>query len=124
MDYLEKSFISVARAIQFFSSRYENVCIPLRHSFSYDMIGVRNGEIHRIKVFRTECTAPSGSYVVNLRKSGGYNKANTQKKPFDPSMCDQVFVDSPDGIYVIPSSEITQSRALSLSMFKDYFIPS
>lgn len=124
MDYLDRSFQSVAKAIQHFSCLYDNICYPLKPEFSFDLLGVNADKIDRIKVFRTECILPSGSYSVNLRKSGGYKNSSEHKQPFDPSICDVVFIESPEGIYVIPSAKITQTRALTLSMYPQYLVPS
>lgn len=124
MDYILRSFQAIGKAIGVLCQKYENLCLPLRNCFSYDLIAVEKNQLLRVKVFHTETTSPSGSYVVNIRKSGGYNKANTVKKPFDPKMCDLVFIDAPNKCYLIPSEEITQKRSLSLSMFEKYIIPS
>lgn len=115
MNYLEKSYLSVCKATHILSSMYDNICFPVCQEFAFDIVGIKNNDMHRIKVLRTECKAPSGSYVVNIRN-------NDKKFPFDPSMCEMIFVDSPDGLYFIPSKIITQKRAISLSMFKDYLL--
>lgn len=121
MDYLEQSYLSTCKAISILSGKCENICVPINHTFSYDLIADSKGVISRIKVMRTDCQAPSGCYVVNIRKSG---KEKSSKEPFSPTMCDFVFVDSPDGCYLIPSASITQKRAISLSMFVEYLIPT
>lgn len=122
MDYIEKSFQSVAKAIQFFSTKYENLCFPMRHSSAYDLVGINGKQIDLIKVMRTDYRAPSGSYVVNLRQSGGSSKVTYATRPFDSERCDLVFVDSPEGLYLIPSEAINQKRAISLSMFKEFIV--
>ena len=98
--------------------------MPMKSTYAYDMILIinENGKesIVRIKVIQTESQAPSGTYIVNIRKSGGYTNSKEQHAPFDPSMCDIVFVISPEGYYKIPSGKITQKRAISLSMFEVY----
>ncbi len=119
MNWLEMNFFSVCKATQVLSSRADNICIPVKHSFSYDLIVDAKGVISRIKVLRTDCKAPSGSYVVNIRKSG---REGCKKEPFCSAMCDFVFIDSPEGSYLIPSVEITQKRAITLSMFEKYLI--
>jgi len=124
MDFIAQNFLSLAKAIHVLSPRYDNIYLPIKGSFAYDLIGDCKGSIHKVKVFHTESKAPSGSYIVNIRKSGGYNKGNTQKKPFDPNMCDVVFIDSPEGCYFIPSHQIDQKRAITLSMFREFFIKS
>jgi len=122
MDYIERSFQCLARAIEFFSTEWENICLPMKHTFAFDLILVPKGKgiMMRVKVIQTESKSRSGAYVVNLRKSGGYTNAKEHKADFDPSMCDFLFIISPDGIYVIPSRKITQKRAISLSMFEEF----
>lgn len=121
MNWLEMSFFSVCTAIEVLSTRCDNICLPMKHNFPYDLIVEAKGIFSRIKVLRTDCKAPSGSYVLNIRKSG---KDSTHKQHFCPSMCDFIFAVSPIGNYLIPSIEITQKRAISLSMFEKYLIKS
>lgn len=96
----------------------------MKPTFAYDLILIsdKSGKelIMRVKVVQTESKSPSGTYVVNLRKSGGYVNSKECKAPFDPSMCDVVFVISPESAYMIPSNKITQKRAISLSMFEEF----
>lgn len=73
----------------------------------------------RVKVIRTDCKAPSGSYVVNIRKGG---RGVSKKEPFRPEMCEFIFVDCPEGNYLIPSIEVTQKRSITLSMFEKYLV--
>ena len=124
MDYIEKSFQSLAQAIEYFSQGCDNICLPMKPTFAFDLILItkENGKdlIMRVKVIQTESKAPSGSYVVNLRKSGGYANSKETKAPFDPCVCDVLFVISPDGAYMIPSHTITQKRAISLSRFEEF----
>lgn len=122
MNHIENNFHSIVKAIYILSSRSENIFLPMKPTSAYDLLVEVNAVLSKIKVFKTECKAPSGSYVVNLRMSGGYNKANTLKKPYDPSVCQFLFIDSPEGCYLIPSIEITQTRSLSLSMFGQFLI--
>ena len=126
MNYIDFSFRAVCKAIDHFSTGCKNIFIPIKPFYSYDLIVLtKNDEMLRVKVARTESKAPSGSYVVNLRKSGGYDNSKETKAPFESSGCDIVCVISPENIYVIPSCEINQKRAISLSMFEEFkYIPS
>ncbi len=124
MNYIHKSFQAVCQAIEYFSREAINIFIPIKPSYAYDLIllNSQSGKevTMRVKVVQTESQSPSGTYVVNLRKSGGYEHAKENKAPFDPSMCDVIFIISPGGAYMIPSKKITQKRAISLSMFEEY----
>lgn len=118
MNFSELNFLSTCKAIAILSSRCQNICVPINHCFSYDLIVDAEGVVSRIKVAQTVCQAPSGSYVVNIAKAGKEDK----KKHFSTSMCDFLFVDTPDGCYLIPSSLITQRRSITLSIFDEYLI--
>jgi hypothetical protein len=131
MNYLDKSFRATCRAIEHFSTEpcIVNIFLPIKPCYEYDLIVVTKVcEEHmvRVKTIQTESQAPSGSYIVNLRKSGGYRNSKEYKAPFDPKECDLIFVVSPDGNYAIPSEEVHQTRAICLSMFQKYkcIIPS
>jgi hypothetical protein len=45
-----------------------------------------------------------------------------RKNNFDPSRCHHVFVWTPDLKYLIPTSEITQKKALILSEFRNFIL--
>jgi hypothetical protein len=93
--------------------------MPLQNTHLYDLIVDADGVVSKIKVIRTDCQAPSGSYVVNVAKCSTDPEKN---RPFASGSCDFVFVDSPEGCFLIPSAIITQKRAISLSKFKQYLI--
>lgn len=124
MNYIDKSFQAVCQAIEYFSQGALNIFLPMKPTFAYDLILIteENGKelMMRVKVVQTESQSPSGTYVVNLRKSGGYSDQKEHKAPFDPSMCDVLFVISSESAYMIPANKITQKRAISLSMFEEF----
>lgn len=126
MDYLERSFQSVGAAIGILSSRVVNICLPLKPNFFYDLIlETTPGKLDRVKIIYTDCQAPSGSFVANIRKSGGYADKKETKKPFDPHEVDKLFIFTPLGSYLIPTSEVTTTRSISLSQFENFrLIPS
>ncbi len=119
MNWLNLSFLSTCKAVSVLSPRCDNICIPLQTSHCYDLIVDAKGVVSRIKVIRTDCQAPSGAYVVNISKG---SEIGEKSKPFAALACDFVFVDSPEGCFLIPSSVITQKRTISLSRFKEYLI--
>ena len=92
------------------------------HSKEFDIIAVTKSDMKRIKVTKTEAKAPSGSYLVNLRQGGGYSKSNATKKLFDKSEYELLLVDSPEGIYLIPSGSIKQTTCIYLSTYKEFLI--
>ncbi len=126
MDYIQKNYETLTKSISFFSKNYQNISIPIRNNFAYDLlIEDRNRNILRVKTLHTECKSPSGTYIVSLRSFGGYRKGKELKKEFDKFMCDLLFIECPDGFYVIPSQGIENKRAISLSQFQKFkTIPS
>ena len=124
MNHVRRNFLALARAIAYFSHEYDNICLPINPTFAFDLIVVTRPSpdvsSFRVKVIQTESQSPSGYYVANLRKSGGYSSAKEHKAPFDPNMCDFLFVVSPMGSYLIPSGEITQKKNITLSMFEEF----
>ena len=123
MDYIERSYKTLGNAVGILSKRYSNLALPLRPNFSYDLLAETNVDTFmKVKVIHTDSKAPSGTYVVNLRKSGGYLNKEEVKKPFDKDSCCFVFVESPEGFYLIPSHQIHNKRAISLSQFEQFKI--
>ncbi len=124
MDYIESNLHSIGQAIAYFSKSAKNIFLPLKPTYEYDLIIIKHLTIVemtcRVKVIKTDHQVPSGSYVLNLRKSGGYKNKKEYKAPFKPSACDIVFAISPLGMYSIPSCAITQKTAISLSQFEQY----
>jgi hypothetical protein len=121
-DYLERSYLTVTKAIHSLSKHFENIALPIRNSVKYDMLAELDSKIFRIKVIATSSKAPSGSYVANLRKSGGYNKSNTQKAPFDFKSCDYIYIHTPEHEYLIPSNKIPNGRQISMSMCSEFIL--
>lgn len=117
-NYIERSFHTVTKAIHNLSNRFENIAIPIRGSYFYDILVEKQFKIFRIKIVSTTCLSPSGSYVANIRKSGG----KQTRQGFDSINCDYLYIDTPENCYLIPTNMITNTRALSLSMFHEYII--
>ena len=123
MDYIERNYKTFAKAISILSQRYHNISIPMFRNFSYDLlIEGQDSNIYKVKVLNSDCQAPSGAYVVNLRSFGGYRKGKELKKGFDQSMCDMLFIESPDGYYLIETNSIDNKRAITLSQFDNFKI--
>lgn len=124
MNYIDKNFHAICQAIEYFSKGAVNIFLPMKSTYAYDLILITSEQekecMMRVKVVQTESQSPSGAYVVNLRKSGGYTDSKEYKAPFDPSICDVLFVISPESAYMIPSCKIIQKRAISLSMFEEF----
>lgn len=117
-DYHQRSYHTVSSAVAELSYRFENVSIPLRHSFYYDLIVEKDFKIYRIKVIATSQKQYNGNYVANIRKGGGV------PLKFDPKFCDFLYVESPTGKYLIPSSEVFNRLAITLNQFESFRIQS
>lgn len=125
MDYIQRSYTTISEAISFLSRKFDNISIPIKSNYLYDLLVEKDFNILRVKIIMTDSQQPSGAYVANLRKSGGYSEKKEIKKPFDPKFCDLVYVKTPEGIYLIPSLEIQTTRSITLSQFENFrFIPS
>lgn len=124
VDYQYRSYLAISNAISILSLRFDNVSIPIRNNFFYDLIVEKNFEVFRVKVIYTNCKQPSGHYVANIRKSGGYVAKKESKSPFDPKFCDYLYVESPVDLYLIPSSRIMNIKSITLSQFQDCRISS
>lgn len=128
MNYHHRSYQTIANAIAKLARVYENVFFPLKPNYYYDLLVEmpnKNNKylVMRVKVIYTDCRAPSGTYVVNLRKSGGYVNKKEVKEDFQNDMCDILFVECPEGFYEIPTNRITTHRAISLSMYQEFKLP-
>ena len=94
-NFLHQSYLSLMKAHFKLSDVYEIILHPLKPTYLFDLVGFRDNKFERIKVIYTEYKTKYGIYEANLRKSGGYSKANTLKESFDPSTCEYLFIDTP-----------------------------
>lgn len=119
-DYHHRSFQTVTNAMKALSKRFDNISIPMKGSFFYDLIVEKDMKLYRVKVVFTDCKQPSGSYIANIRKSGGYEKKKEIKESFDPGFCEFLFIDTPSESYFIPTNQIHTKRSITLSRFVEY----
>jgi len=122
MDYLKRNYISLSTAIGTLSKKFENLCIPIRTNFYYDLVGEKESCMFKIKIITTDCKQPSGSYIANIRKSGGYLDKKEAKENFNNKFCDFLFIYAPECSYLIPSSKVTTKRSITLSQFEEFKI--
>ena len=101
---------------------FSNYSFPMKQTYSFDVIGFKEEKPYRVKVISTDSKQPSGSYIANLRKSGGYSNSKEHKAPFDPKECDYVYICTPSEKYLIPSEKIKQRRAITLSQFNEFML--
>lgn len=125
MNYHERSYHTMCKAISFFADKFANIALPVLSTYGYDLVAEENtGAFIKVKVIHTISKAPSGTYVVNLRKNT-YDKDPEGNNAKYADVSDLFFIESPDGFYLIPTESIENARAISLSMYEKYkIIPS
>ncbi len=116
---------AVGVAIAYFSLR-GLVSIPTEPS-EYNIIFDDTKSLYKVKVVSCSYKTKYGVYSASIKTSGG-NQPNTSVKKFDKSVCDIVFIVTPEiEMYSIPSHDIDSGRQLSLNVYAEYkvnFIPS
>ena len=91
------------------------VFLPITEQQDTDLVVVRSqGPAQKVQVKTTGRKEPSGSFIVQLRTSGG-NRREMRVKNFGECRADLVFVVTDDEtLYLIPRSEITTQTAVTL----------
>ena len=123
-NYIDRSFHTVTKAINVLSNHFDNIALPIRNSYFYDVLVEKDFKIYSIKIISTTCKAPSGFYIANLRKSGGNQNGKQTHQAFDSKNCNFLYIDTPKHCYLIPSVDICCTRSLTLNGHEQYIIPS
>ncbi len=109
----------VGVSIGYFLSKGIGVSLPIGDSHDYDLIIDSCGSLGRVQVKTTTYKTKSGKYSVSMTVKGG-NKSGTGKiKSFDKSKVEWVFVVTPIGNYLLPSS-ICQNHITFCSKYDKY----
>ncbi len=88
--------------------------IPLADNQPYDLIADVDGGLARVQVKTATSRSPYGRFVASIDTAGGNQSFHT-RKPFDPALCDVLYVLTDDGRrYVIPSARIVSHRSITL----------
>lgn len=119
MNYIDNAYIALLQCFFKTAKKFTNIALPIKQIYDFDFIAIENNKLKKIKVIHTKNLIKEDTYQANLRKSGGYNKNNTQK-PFDKNKCDYVFIQTPTYCYLIPSNEIESTRALNINSDSKY----
>lgn len=125
MDYLDRNYHALIEFLRYTNKRFENVCLPLKPNSSFDVIvfcSTDSRKLSSIKIICTSTKNESGSYVANLLIGGAHADGKEVKKIFDPNRCHYLFVWTPKSKYLIPTTVITQTKAITMSQFNDYKI--
>ncbi len=116
---------SVGIAISYYALR-GMISIPIEPC-DYNLIFDNKICLKKIKVISCSYKTKYGVYAASIKTSGG-NQPNISVKLFNNSLCDIVFVVTPElDLYEIPSSQITSGRQISLNVYKEFkvsIIPS
>ena len=98
-------------AIAFFCQQGFTVMVPLTDSQDYDLVVDSENGLQKVQVKTTTEISPSGSYVVDLRLSGGNSKKNSIHKYANEIHYDLLFVLVDNGSrYLIPKIDIAHIR--------------
>ena len=113
--------VGVGAAIAYATRMGYCVSIPLNDSQDYDLIFEIDDQLVKIQVKTSRYTEPSGSYTVQLRRTGG-NQSYHTAKPFDASKVDYLFVLVGNGdTYFIPTHQIDTVNAITVgNKYQEY----
>lgn len=123
-NYINKNYLTMCKSIAILSKKFDNVAIPVKISYLYDLLVEKDYNIFKVKIITAECRASSGSYIANIRKSVANGAGKCTYQPFNNENCDYVYVETPEDCYLIPTISVRTTRSLSLSMYQEYIIPS
>jgi len=122
---LGKNYSALTKGIYDLGKLYDNIFIPLKTSYFYDIIVGKDSSLFKIKVIYTNTKSPNGVFVATLRKCGKNVLGKITFQQFDATTADYVYVSTPKSSYLIPTVEIKNTRAISLCMFEKFaIIPS
>lgn len=106
--------IGVGDAIGWFTRRDLTVSVPLADNQPYDLVVEVDGGLARVQVKTATSRSPYGRFVVAIETGSGNQSFHT-RKPFDPALCDLLYVVTDAGDrYLIPSNTIDAKRAINL----------
>lgn len=92
------------------------ISTPLHVHLPYDLIADKDGVLYRVQVKTTKhvSSAATRSYEVMLATNGGNTKSNNRKQ-FDASLIDMLFVVTDDDrCWLIPASVISSKSTLTI----------
>jgi hypothetical protein len=108
--------IGLDKAIEYFTSHSIPVCLPLNDTQKYDLVADIDGKLSRVSVKTSRFKQHQSSYYVLLKNCGG-SSGKGKIRLFDNKSCEYVFVlTGDDKIYLIPSSEIKSTNAISIGV--------
>ena len=119
---IKKNYTALTKAIHHLGELYDNVFIPLRPSYLYDLIFEKENVLFKVKVIFTNTKSPNGVYVATLRKCGKNVMGKLTFAPFDSNTCEYIYVSTPKKNYLIPTNEMKNTRSISMCMFEKFII--
>lgn len=116
--------IGLGKAIEYFTSQQQTICIPLNDTQPYDLVVDFNGELKRVQVKTSRYSERPNTYTIQLKSAGG--TANQQIRHFDNTKCDYLFILTGDNkTYLIPSQDITAKNAIVIgNKYTEYEVVS
>ena len=120
MNTKKKGDIGLGKAIAYYTSLGNTICIPLTDSQDYDLV-VDDGEfLKRIQVKR--CTYKrNGISEVSLTVKGGNRSSTGKIKKFDAEQVEIIVISTADDLYIIPTNEIGNKQSMKLGKKYDCF---
>jgi len=114
-----KGNVGLGRAINYFTSQYRTVLLPLNDCQPYDIAIDINEAIQRVSVKTTSHKGKTGDYIICLSTRGGTSR---KTKPFDITAADLLFIlaDNND-CWLIPTKSLTTLYSLTLNQKQDKY---
>lgn len=106
--------MGIGAAIAYFTSRGDNVLLPITDSQDYDIVVDIDGILHKVQVKYTSAKSPYGKYVVSLRSISGSSRK--EYKTVRDTSVDYLFILTEIGDrYLMPISELKSVSTLNIS---------
>lgn len=106
--------IGLTQAIATFSKLGYNVSVPIVDNQCYDLVIEKDGTLYKVQVKTTKQIAPSGNFVVELKRVRANKTSNVIHK-FDNTECDYLFIfTAKSEEYLIPYPEIQVTSTITL----------
>ncbi len=123
-NYIQRNYQTTCKALSILSNMFDNIAIPLKPCYFYDILVERETKILKVKCVSTTCKASNGFYTANIRKSGANSTGTYSNQPFDSNNCDYIYVETPENCYLIPTDRIQSTRSISVNLFEEYVLLS
>lgn len=109
----------VLEAIHWFGHNGYRVFVPIGgEGQRYDLIVDRDDNLYRVEVKTTTSRGPSGAWEAHVATRGGNRSGKISNTRLSKADCDLLFIATPDGLWLIPSSEVHNRVMVSVGRKK------